>query len=282
MPEAHNNMPCTVRRSLAYHMLRVRARLADEAAASAGRPAVAPHLSRGAVELLRVHLPAWFAASAFALHPVHTEAVAGVVGHAELLCAAASIPALLLYCWAADMDAGRSTGSAALGGGGEEVEEEEEGRSRRGSRRGSLSGSLRHWLFVLGAVLLTWLAALCKEIGITVVGAMAVYDLLLVPLAPSHGSSSTQGQRQGESTSSKQGQGQGQGQHHSSKQQAAQKGGLASLLRRRKWARLLLVGAAAVFYVKARGSVAGDHLVRIYRKVGLKCNHPLDSMGMDR
>ena len=38
----------------------------------------------------------------FALHPVHTESVAGIVGQAELLCAALSVLALLAYMAAAD------------------------------------------------------------------------------------------------------------------------------------------------------------------------------------
>ncbi len=42
------------------------------------------------------------AAALFACHPVHTEAVAGVVGQAELWCAAFSISALLAYLKAAD------------------------------------------------------------------------------------------------------------------------------------------------------------------------------------
>ena len=44
----------------------------------------------------------------FALHPVHTEAVAGIVGQAELLCAALVILALLAYMGAVD---GRSVSS---------------------------------------------------------------------------------------------------------------------------------------------------------------------------
>ena len=42
------------------------------------------------------------AALIFAVHPIHTEAVAGIVGQAELLSAAMSILALLTYiraCW---------------------------------------------------------------------------------------------------------------------------------------------------------------------------------------
>ena len=40
---------------------------------------------------------AWFAAAAFAVHPVHVEAVANVVGQSELLVAIATLAALLLY-----------------------------------------------------------------------------------------------------------------------------------------------------------------------------------------
>ena len=42
------------------------------------------------------------AALIFAVHPIHTEAVAGIVGQAELISAAMSILALLTYikaCW---------------------------------------------------------------------------------------------------------------------------------------------------------------------------------------
>ncbi|KAL4459052.1 hypothetical protein ABPG75_013917 [Micractinium tetrahymenae] len=93
---------------------------------------------------------AFIAALLFGLHPVHCEAVAGIVGHAELLCAALSIPALLCYM-------------AAAGG-----------RAGRGAA---------HWRAVGAAVLLGWAAALTKEIGITIMGAMLCYDALVVPLA---------------------------------------------------------------------------------------------------
>lgn len=46
---------------------------------------------------------AFLAATFFALHPIHTEAVAGIVGQAELICAAYSIVAVLLYAEAADL-----------------------------------------------------------------------------------------------------------------------------------------------------------------------------------
>lgn len=88
--------------------------------------------------------PAWpgleagVAALLFAVHPIHTEAVAGIVGHAELLCAALAIPALLCYMTAAD---------------------------------GRVGSPGQHWRRVAAAVGLGWAAALTKEIGITIVSA---------------------------------------------------------------------------------------------------------------
>ena len=51
----------------------------------------------------RQQAEAFLAGVIFAVHPIHTEAVAGIVGHAELICAAFSIVALLLYAEAADL-----------------------------------------------------------------------------------------------------------------------------------------------------------------------------------
>ena len=51
----------------------------------------------------RQQAEAFLAAVIFAVHPIHTEAVAGIVGQAELVCAAYSIVALLLYAEAADL-----------------------------------------------------------------------------------------------------------------------------------------------------------------------------------
>ena len=99
--------------------------------------------SKGAApaSALPANLEPFLAALLFALHPVHTEAVAGIVGQAELLCAALSIPALLCYMAAAD---------------------------------GRVASLRAHWGHVVVAVLLGWAAALAKEIGITIVIAHAV------------------------------------------------------------------------------------------------------------
>lgn len=126
------------------------------------------------------------------------------MGHAELLCAALSLPALVLYLTAVDhRHAGGLTAGAT-------------------------------WAMAASAVALAWLSALSKEIGITIVGTMAVYDLLLVPLGSG---------------------GRGGG------------GGWRAAAGDAKWGRIVVLGLAGVLYVKLRGWVAVDQLVRIYRKV---------------
>lgn len=77
------------------------------------------------------------AAMLFAAHPIHTEAVAGVVGHAELLSAALGFAALLSYMYAA-----------------KQVQRKQ------------------HDVQLMLAVGLLWSAALSKEIGITMVGCL--------------------------------------------------------------------------------------------------------------
>ena len=74
------------------------------------------------------------AALLFTAHPIHTEAVAGVVGHAELVGAALGLGALLAYISAAKQSVNR-----------------------------------QHYLQLMTAVVLLWTAALAKEIGITMV-----------------------------------------------------------------------------------------------------------------
>lgn len=80
----------------------------------------------------------------FATHPVHTEAVAGVVGRADVLCGLFYILSLMSYM-----------------------------------RYCSLRSEARSQRFIwLGAVLiLTICSTLSKEIGITVLGVCVLYDL---------------------------------------------------------------------------------------------------------
>jgi len=79
-------------------------------------------------------LEACIAALLFAAHPIHTEAVAGIVGHAELLSAALALLALMAYMSAA---------SKAEWG--------------------------KHYRMLAVSMLMLFLAALAKEIGITMV-----------------------------------------------------------------------------------------------------------------
>ncbi|CAL8469470.1 g9011 [Coccomyxa elongata] len=104
---------------------------------------------------------AFLAATFFAVHPIHTEAVAGIVGQAELICAAYSIVAVLLYAEAADLWISSSAGC---------------------TQEGDMSWmEMRHWAMVVGAMLCVWAAALAKEIGITVTATVVLYDAFLVP-----------------------------------------------------------------------------------------------------
>ena len=81
-----------------------------------------------------IHLEAFLAALLFAAHPIHTEAVAGVVGHAELLSAAFALLALITYMSAA-----------------------------------STHSNAPHYRRLTASLCMLWLAALAKEIGITMV-----------------------------------------------------------------------------------------------------------------
>src|SRR5512143_1191776 len=55
-----------------------------------------------ALQLLAAPHAAWIAAALFAVHPIHTEAVSGIVGRAELLAALAGLAALLALTEALD------------------------------------------------------------------------------------------------------------------------------------------------------------------------------------
>lgn len=92
------------------------------------------------------------AALLFAVHPVHTEAVTGVVGRAETLSSVFFIGSLLAYSTA--------TSTQVL--------------VPRGVRVST------RWLWLLTSVLLATTAMLCKEQGITVIALCLVYELFAV------------------------------------------------------------------------------------------------------
>ena len=94
---------------------------------------------------------AFIAALLFAAHPIHTEAVAGIVGHAELLSAAIALTALLMYIAAAKCEK-----------------------------------LPRHDGWMIASMVTLWTAALAKEIGITMVsfwasGCCSIWKICFAP-----------------------------------------------------------------------------------------------------
>jgi hypothetical protein len=145
--------------------------------------------------------PALATALLFALHPIHTEAVAGIVGTAEPLAASLALAALQLFGLAADECGGRGA----------------------------------HWPLICGALLLALLSALAKEVGVSVLGSMVLYDVLLALPPPT-------------------------------------KAGTGALRRRQRLQQLqraLACALALALYVGLRVLLGGDgdHLVRIFRRV---------------
>nr|XP_020754264.1 transmembrane and TPR repeat-containing protein 4 isoform X3 [Odocoileus virginianus texanus] len=99
----------------------------------------------------RLHLAprsSLLAALLFAVHPVHTECVAGVVGRADLLSALFFMLSFLGYCKAFRETANREKTHSTF--------------------------------WVLLSILLGAVAMLCKEQGITVLGLNAVFDILVI------------------------------------------------------------------------------------------------------
>ncbi|VDI71048.1 Hypothetical predicted protein, partial [Mytilus galloprovincialis] len=96
---------------------------------------------------------ALFSGVLFAVHPVHTESVAAVVGRADLLCALFFILSFLCYVKACLKD----------------VDDES-------LYRPSTASIL--WLIV--SMLLCALSVMCKEQGITVIGIISAYDILII------------------------------------------------------------------------------------------------------
>ncbi|RLN82233.1 hypothetical protein BBJ28_00015191 [Nothophytophthora sp. Chile5] len=82
----------------------------------------------------------------FAVHPIHCDAVASIVGRADLLCTMLSLWAFLVYA-----------------------------RGRPEEREGT------RWSHVMLALVLAIAAGLCKELGFTTFGLLIAYDLLQIP-----------------------------------------------------------------------------------------------------
>jgi hypothetical protein len=96
----------------------------------------------------------------FACHPIHTEAVSSVVGHAELLCAAWFLVALLLWIQSA-RNVYRS------------------GAGYNASPATRLMRSQTDLLYTLGSLVCFFISVLSKEIGFTGVAVLLAVDTLL-------------------------------------------------------------------------------------------------------
>ena len=88
---------------------------------------------------------AFYSTVLFAVHPVHTEAVAGIVGRAELLCA--------LFMWLSILLYNHSIYAKRL---------------------------LYRWSSMCGCIASIAISMLCKETGITAIGICGIYDLVIV------------------------------------------------------------------------------------------------------
>ena len=116
-----------------------------------------------------------------------------------------------------------------------------------------------HWIAISAAIVCAWLAALSKEIGIAVLGTMMIYDLLLVPLEPT---AFVIKEKHEEAEDCIAGTG-----HPMAAMDTDKPSRISSFIRQPKWRRMAMLGLSGILYVKARAFVAGDQLVRIYRKV---------------
>lgn len=90
------------------------------------------------------------ASSLFAVHPIHTESVAAVVGQADMLYTLFSLKAFLLYHYALTRDKYQTDNSP-----------------------------LSNLMYILGVSFLTVLSLLCKEQGLMTTVMCALYDILL-------------------------------------------------------------------------------------------------------
>ncbi|XP_071632381.1 protein O-mannosyl-transferase TMTC4 isoform X2 [Temnothorax longispinosus] len=87
----------------------------------------------------------FYAAALFAVHPIHTEAVSGIVGRAELLCSLFTWLSILLY-----------------------------------SHTIYAKNILQAWAAMFSFAICITAAMLCKETGITAIGICAIYDIVIV------------------------------------------------------------------------------------------------------
>lgn len=139
--------------------------------------------------LLRRSVPTAVAGLLFAAHPIHTEAVAGVVGRADILACLFFLLAFLCYmryCKYRDKPGGGSRFLLHLrathhngGSGGRHSSSPSSRSSLQAARRGVPLNTNVRWLYLIATAALTAASMLSKEQGITVLAVCATYDLFL-------------------------------------------------------------------------------------------------------
>ncbi|KAL4219888.1 Protein O-mannosyl-transferase tmtc4 [Mactra antiquata] len=93
----------------------------------------------------------------FAVHPIHTESVSGIVGRADLLCAVLFVSSFLIYVKSCALDLHEKENHQII------------------YRPDSFSLQ-----YIICSMVLCALSVFCKEQGITVIGVCSVYDVIVI------------------------------------------------------------------------------------------------------
>lgn len=146
--------------------------------------------------LLRRQMPTLVAGLLFAAHPIHTEAVAGVVGRADILACLFFLLAFLSYmryCKYRDKPGGGSTytntspsqhrgnshSSAAISHKNSSPNSKSQKYLKQNGSTVSTNTETLRWCYLVATALLTAASMLSKEQGITVLAVCATYDVFL-------------------------------------------------------------------------------------------------------
>ena len=130
--------------------------------------------------LLRRTMPTLVAGLLFASHPIHTEAVAGVVGRADILACMFFLLAFLCYmryCKYRDKPGGALLTSTQLRS--SHVTNAKNSPNTKSHKHYATLDSNVRWRYLVASVALTAVSMLSKEQGITVLGVCATYDIFL-------------------------------------------------------------------------------------------------------
>jgi len=219
------------------------------------------------------HHQSFIAAALFASHPIHTEAVASIVGHAELLGTFFLLTALLIHLssikkWLIS----RNMTHYAIS-------------SIRNSRNGnsiiqfrfrfrSMKSDTTSFVTILVLpTMLAWAAALCKETGITLLGALCIIDIYIMVygntslfvIDPDDAKKKKKRDRDATTTSRNEEEEEEDG--STSDETTTSFDDIKGMLFLLAMVLLYLVVGLGSYIALRKHVSGGDHLVRIYRKV---------------